>query len=273
MFKGLKMENQKKCTLKERRQVARILAARDNESRACERHLNIAANMTDAEIIQFLNDEERKMGADVVEVLNPESVEEIKPGTAAPGYYDLFDSLIASYMAANSWDGEKISPLQWAACCMSVGRFVRSRSLFRKEQVNCIATNNINELNIDEIAQAGAAYLELCFKYNKTPLICDFCEVVAITRAAFYNLKDSNRLTPGGVDIYKTIEQQQADGLRRIAIDGKRSPVGAIFLLKADHGLVEATKVQHEYIKNDGSAAKLPFFSSDPLEIEENNAK
>ena len=74
------------------------------------------------------------------------------------------------------------------------------------------------------------------------------------------------------MELNKTLEKIQADGLRRKVLNGKESPIGAIFLLKADHGLVEATKVQHEYIKQDNNSNNLPVFASDPLEIEENNA-
>ena len=265
------MEEKKRyCTIKERRAVARILAARDNEVRACDRHIQAVGNMSDAEILKFLDNEEKKAAA--VEVLTQENVEEITPGGAAPDYYNLFGGLVSSYMAANNWDGEKISPLQWAACCMTVGRFVRSRSMFRVEQTNCITSNNMHQLDIKEITRAAGAYLQLCFEYNKTPLICDFCEFVAITKQAFYSFKEKS-VTSGGIDLYKMIEDKQADGLRRVVIDGKRSPIGPMFLLKADHGLIEATKVQHEYIKTGENVAALPDFGSYAALTDENGEK
>lgn len=262
----------RKCTLKERRAVSRILAARDNCSRALDKHIQAVGNMSDAEILQFL-DNEAAAAADAVEVLQPGSVEEITPGGAPDDLFNLFDNLITSYMAANNWDGEKISPLQWAACCLSVGRFVRSRSMFRTEQINSIISNNINQLDINALTAAAGAWLELCYKYNKVPLICDFCEFVAISKQAFYNLKDGSSVTPGGLDLFKKIESLQADGLRRRVINPKESPIGAIFLLKADHGLVESQKVTHEYIKNDGSAAALPVFGQNMEEIPEKPIK
>lgn len=263
-------EKRRYCTIKERRAVARILAARDNESRACDRHIQAVGNMSDSEILQFLDMEEKKAAA--VEVLTHDKVEEITPGGAVPDYYELFSGLVSSYMVSNNWDGEKISPLQWAACCMTVGRFVRSRSMFRVEQTNCVAINNIKQLDIQEITRAAGAYLQLCFEYNKTPLICDFCEFVGITKQAFYNLKDKE-LTPGCIDLYKMIEEKQADGLRRVVIDGRRSPVGPMFLLKADHGLIEATKVQHEYIKTVENVGSLPDFGSFAALPDENGEK
>jgi hypothetical protein len=75
------------------------------------------------------------------------------------------------------------------------------------------------------------------------------------------------------VELFKKIEQLQADGLRRRVINPKESPIGAIFLLKADHGLQETQKVTHEYIKNDGSAAALPVFGQNTEEIPEKPIK
>ena len=264
------MDITRKCTLKERRAVARILAARDNCSRALEKHINAVGAMSDIEVLNFL-DSEAAAAADAVEVLTPGSVEEITPGAVPDDLYNMFDGLVSSYMAANNWDGEKISPLQWAACCLSVGRFVRSRSLFRVEEKNCIISNNIKELDINGLTRAAGAWLELCYKYNKTPLICDFCEFVAISKQAFYNLKDADWVTSGSIDLFKRIEAIQADGLRRRVLNPKESPIGAIFLLKADHGLVEAQKIQHEYIKSSETAAALPVFGSDAPGLPEND--
>lgn len=265
-------EIKRKCTIKERRAAARILAARDNCSRALDKHIQAVGAMSDLEVLNFL-DNETAAAADAVEVLTPGSVEEITPGGGPDDLYSLFDGLVSSYMAANNWDAEKISPLQWAACCLSVGRFVRSRSLFRFEQTNCIMSNNIKALDVNALARAAGAWLELCYKFNKTPLICDYCEFVGISKQAFYNLKDADGVTPESVDLFKMIEQKQADGLRRRVLNPKESPIGAIFLLKADHGLVEASKVQHEYIKSSETAAALPVFGSFDAITDENSEK
>ena len=69
------------------------------------------------------------------------------------------------------------------------------------------------------------------------------------------------------------IEEKQADGLRRVVIDGRRSPVGPMFLLKADHGLIEATKVQHEYIKTVENVGSLPDFGNYAALTDENGKK
>ena len=67
------------------------------------------------------------------------------------------------------------------------------------------------------------------------------------------------------------LEESQADGLRRRVLNPKESPIGAIFLLKADHGLVEAQKIQHEYIKTSETAAALPIFGADAPGLPEND--
>ena len=257
----------RKCTLKERRAAARILAARDNVSRALQRHIEAVGAMSDEEVLAFLDKEEEAAAVEVVQA------EEIRPGSVPEDLYNLFDNLVTNYINANGWEGEKISPLQWGACCLSAGRFVRSRNMFRKEQSNCILTNNIKELDLDGITRAGAAWLELCFKYNKVPLICDFCEFVSISKQAFYNLRDGDGVTSRGLDLFKRIEGLQADGLRRRVIDPKGSPIGPMFLLKADHGLVEATKVQHEYIKSNETAAALPVWDESGTLLTQNPIK
>lgn len=263
IFPGFYMDV-KKCTLKERKQAARILSAREGaEKQITKTAAEIVGSMSDVEIIKFL-DENAKTAADAVEILTPENVEEIKPGAASEDLYSLCKNLVDSYITANGWDAEKITPLQWGACCLAVGRFFRSRSLLRgvPEDPNTNKgikeINATNGLNTEALTAAAGAWLELCFKYNKTPLICDFCEFVAINKQSFYNLGES--VTPGRIDLYKRIKEIEADGLRRRVLDPKSPPIGAMFLLKADHGLVEATKVQHEYIKTEKTAAALPVW-------------
>ena len=65
-------------------------------------------------------------------------------------------------------------------------------------------------------------------------------------------------VTPGSIELHKRLIEIQANGLRQRVINPKESPIGAIFLLKADHGLVEASRVQHEYIKPSENIQSLP---------------
>lgn len=271
----MEYEIREKCTIKKRREVARILAAREGLDRLNDKIIHQVGDMSDDEILNFLHNE---TPAPSVEALPAGSVDEIRPGDADENdIYNICSDLVKQYIDSNGWDGEKISPLQWAACCLAVGRFARSRSLFRGVPENENTHNGIKEinaqkgLNIDAITAGAGAWLELCYKYNKAPLICDFCEFVAINKQTFYNMRDG--VTSPRVELFKRIEQIEADGLRRRVIDPKGSPIGPMFLLKADHGLIEATKVTHEYIKNDGSAAALPVFGSNLEEISEKPIK
>ena len=81
--------------------------------------------------------------------------------------------------------------------------------------------------------------------------------------------KNAGDLSSGGSDLYKILDSINADGLRKRVINSKESPIGAIFLLKADHGLIEAQKVTVEHVKTDASGAALPVFGADPVEIPE----
>jgi hypothetical protein len=254
-----KMDKKIKCTIKQRQEVARILAARDGVSRITPRHAETVGAMSDKEIIQFLDNN--------AELVQPLEVEEIRPDdVAGADLFPLCESLVNNYIVSNGWEPEKITPLQWAACCMSVGRWFKARSAFRgvpeNENTNkgIKEYNAINGLNIDALTQAAGVWLELCYKFNKAPLLCDFCEFVGINKQTFYNLRDG--VTAERIALFKKIEEIQADGLRRRVLNPKESPIGAIFLLKADHGLIEAQKVTHEYIKTGETAESLPDFGN-----------
>lgn len=260
----------KKCTLKERKQAARILAGRQGLEKLNDEIIQTVGNMSDAEILQFLDEDTQKAAA-AVEVLQPGSVEEIQPGGGSD-YELIYNNLIDianNYILSNGWDAEKISPLQWGAVCMACGRFARSRSWFRGTPENENTHNGIKEINaqkgIDAAAVAGAVpvWLELCSKYNKAPLKSDFMHFCGIAFDWLYDYRSGDGVTSERDKLLQKLDKIQADGLRQRVINPKESPIGAIFLLKADHGLIESQKVTHEYIKNDGSAAALPVFGAD----------
>ena len=269
-----------KCTIKERKQAARILAARDGLTKINDEIIQRVGSMSDADIINFL-DAEIKPAADAVEVLQPGSVEEITPG-GGPDYEKIYNTLVDivnNYIISNNWDVEKISPLQWGACCMAAGRFARSRSLFRGVPINENTNKGIKEvnaikgINIDAVAGALPVWLELCNRYNKPPLKCDFLAFCGLDFQWLYDYRTPEGVNSPRDELLKTLDRIQADGLRKRVLNPKESPIGAIFLLKADHGLVEASKVQHEYIKSSETAAALPVFGSFDAITDENSEK
>ena len=262
-------EIKRKCTIKERKQAARILAARENLLKINDDILQRVGSMSDNEVLNFLDNEASAAAA----VLDPLEVEEIKPGTGADleAIYKNLVDVVNNYIVSNNWDVEKISPLQWAACCLAAGRFANSRSFFRGIPENENTNNGIkqynasNGVNVAAVAGALPVWLELCAKCNKTPLKSDFLAFVGLSFDWLYNYKGVG-VTSERDEILKILETIQADGLRKKVINPKESPIGAIFLLKADHGLVEAQRVQHEYLKPDASGAALPVFGSyDPI--------
>ena len=258
------MENKKRCTLKDRKAAARIISARAGAyDRMTPEALAAVGNMSDAEVLAFLDQELTP------EKLDGATVEEIKPGkktlpTDPEELADVVGGLVDAYMLKNNWEAEKISPMQWASCCLMVGRFFSARSAFRGAEINPDTRKGIREINaaagvdVDALAAVVPLWLDLCLKYNKTPLLSDFMYFSGVSVQWLYSVQEVN---PKRVELKKKLEQIQADGLRKRTLDTKASPVGAIFLLKADHGLVEATKTIHEYEKPAGSAAALPVFA------------
>lgn len=279
IFQGV-LYMKKYCTIKERKQAARILAAREGLEKINDDIIQRVGSMSDADIIKFLDDN-IKPAAAAVEVLQPGSVEEITPGSGSDYtiIYNALVDVVNNYIVSNNWDGEKITPLQWASCCMAAGRFARSRSFFRGIPENENVNKGIRELNaangLDMPAIAGAlpVWLELCTKYNKSPLKCDFLAFCGLDFQLLYDKRRPDELTSTRTDLIKMLDGIQADGLRRVVIDGKRSPIGPMFLLKADHGLVEAQKMTIEHVKTDASGAALPVFGADPVQIDENGLK
>ena len=253
----------KRITIKDRQRVARVLAARQGLTHLNDEIISTVGNMSDLDILNFLSNEIAPP-ADLVENITA-AADEIRPGdvTRDPDLYKIASDIIDNFVTSNNWDVEKISPLQWAACCMSCGRFFRSRSWFRLNNENQIACNKDYEIDAAAVAAALPVWLSLCYKFNKTPLICDFCEFCGITKQWLYKT-DSAGVTSERVVLAQKLSEIQADGLRRRVINPRENPVGAMFLLKADHGLVEASKVQHEYIKTDNNAASLPVFDDLP---------
>ena len=263
-------EIKRKCTLRERKQAARILAARDGLNKLNDEIIKKVGDMSDADILTFL-DNETKTAAAAVEVLQPGSVEEIKPagGGDYENIYNLLVDVANNYILSNNWDAEKISPLQWGSVCLTVGIFARSRSFFRgSDNVKNFYGNKDKSINAAAVAGAVPVWLSLCYKYNKAPLICNFCDFCGISQEWLFAGVNSEC-----IQLYKTLTQIQADGLRQRVINPKESPIGAIFLLKADHGLCEASTVRHEYIKTTDSAEALPVFGASDALPDKNGGK
>lgn len=256
-----------KITVKERKRAADLLAIKAGRTRRNSDDVSAAAAMSEDAIKELLKCDDITPAAAL-------QVDEIKPGAldASGDLFALSEDLIKNICDKYDLSAD-MSPLQWSFVCSRVGSWFRSRSAFRQEQKNCIASNNMQEFNIDALAAALPVWVDLCSLYNKIPFKTDFCAFVGMSHGALYKQKNNGVLTSGGVDLFKMLDDLNADGLRKKAVNPKESPIGAIFLLKADHGLVEAQKIQHEYIKTDASGAALPVFGADPVQIDENGIK
>ena len=256
-------EKKRKCTLKERRQAAQLLAARENSPKIEQKHLEAVGAMSDLEVLNFL-DSELLPAMDPGQNKDALQVEEIKPGAGGVVSSDdirqAAKNTIQNYLMNSNLDAATISPLQWSACCLACGRFFNHLSLFREEQKNSFISNNMNAVNYNAIAAAVPAWLELCIYYNKAPLISDFCYFCGVSKQWFYAVCEG--LTPGGIDLAKLLHQIQEDGLNSRILNSKESPIGAMFLQKCINGYSETQTIKHEYITGSGSASALPVFAS-----------
>lgn len=193
--------------------------------------------------------------------LDAAAVEELRPDGAPLSGSDLYnaaENIINNYIIANNWDDKKITPTQWAACMLACGRAFRSG--FRVEQVNSIARNNIKQIDAQAVADAVPVWLEICYKYDKTPLISCFCYFVSVSDEWLY--KGLRGVTSGGVSVLALLKKTQENGLNYRILDDKKNSYGPIFLQKAINGYSETSIIKHETIKGADGSANLPDFGS-----------
>ena len=96
----------KYCTLKERKEAARILAAREGLEKMNDDIIQRVGSMSDSEVLNFLDDN-IKAAADAVEVLQPGSVDELTPAADPDLLYNALVDIVNNYIISNNWDAEK----------------------------------------------------------------------------------------------------------------------------------------------------------------------
>lgn len=260
------MEKEKKATIKQRRAAADLIAIKAGRASRSAADLEKAANMSDADILQLLDENTPRA---VV-------VDEIRPNDGAAVPADAFGyclNLVNEFCNNFEIDKKTMTPLQWGACCSYIGRGFSSRSAFRIESSNFIKGSN-KKIDAQAVADLLPVWADLCGILNKVPLVHDFANFCGLSWAWVYTLENNSQgVTPADVDLYKKLQTICRGGLDSRLIDGKAAPVGAIFYAKAKQGYKETQTVQHEYINGGGSVAALPDFGSFrnlPTEKDEN---
>ena len=237
------------ATLKERRQVADLLAIKDGSETRQPQHIEAAANMSDQEIKQYLRD-----NAPAVEV------DEIKPGELPADLFGICNGLIIEFCTKFDIDKNNIAPLQWGAACSYVGQWFKSKNMFVTDSPNSIMSN-CKKINASAAAEVLPVWANLCGVYNKVPLQHDFANFCGLSWDWLYRLEhNAQGVTADDINLYKRVREICRGGLDSRLIDGKQAPVGAIFYAKAKEGYQETQTIRHEYGKSDNNAAALPVF-------------
>ena len=237
------------ATLKERRQVADLLAIKDGSETRQPQHIEAAANMSDQEIKQYLKD-----NAPAVEV------DEIKPGELPADLFGICNGLILEFCTKFDIDKNNIAPLQWGAACSYVGRWFESGEYLRINSDKSIMSN-CKKIDANGAARVLPVWVQLCGIYNKVPLAHDFANFCGLSWDWIYRLEhNAQGVTAEDVSLYKRVREICRGGLDSRLIDGKQAPVGAIFYAKAKEGYQETQTIRHEYGKSDNNAAALPVF-------------
>jgi len=256
------MDIKRRCTIKDRKKAAEILACMDHAERITQKQLDAVGLMSDAEVLKFLDDN------------TPQAleVEEIKPGALPDDLFTYCNNLIIEFCDKFNLDPFKLSQLQWGAACSYVGRGFSARSAFRVPSNNFIQGAN-KKIDSSEAARVVPVWRDLCAIYNQVPFCDDFCMFAGLSYQWLMKIEDGAQgVTPADIDLYKEVHKISKKGLNKRLSDPNGQKVGAIFYAKAIEGYQETTTINHTY-ENPKNGYNLPVFGSDPLEIEENSAK
>ena len=240
---------EKHATIKQRRQVADLIAIKEGYSTRQQKHVDAVGLMSDADILNYLADA-TPAGA----------VEEIRPDEMPADMFGHCDGLINDFCERFNLDKYNMSPLQWGACCSYVGRWFSSRSAFRILNDKSGVKNNFNKIDAAAASAMLPIWAQLCGIYNKLPLAHDFANFCGLSWDWIYKIEHASGVTSADINLYKKLRTICRGCLDSRLIDSKAAPAGAIFYAKAKEGYQETQTVRHEYIKDAETAASLPSF-------------
>lgn len=125
---------------------------------------------------------------------------------------------------------------QWRACCMYIGESVfRSSKIIHDIERERTHGGVVYDPGVVEAVMRLWAYL--CGVYSKAPLIGDFAAFCGVSDN-WLNISDTARVgvTPARMRIVQTLHRIQEQGVSALAIDSKRSPIGALAFLNHYYG-------------------------------------
>ncbi len=96
-----------------------------------------------------------------------------------------------------------------------------------------------------EFIEAIEKYYKNCINKAQIPYIEDIALLLGVDEATVWRWSEAKPDFCNAIDRIKLLQKKQ---LKRLAL---KSPYGAIFLLKANHGLIETEKVLHGGIREE----------------------
>lgn len=157
-------------------------------------------------------------------------------------YENDFDMYLHLFCEENNIDDlKKESQSIWNACLYYIYSHVfkgtnqlKSKKLYDNP---LIKTNN-NAYNYELLLNIADIYIyKLCMKYDKEVSVLGFCTLTGIDNGTVYSWgNDRNKLSNGGLSIYKKLMTFNEESLSDKLVTGKQNPVGVIAVLNRRHG-------------------------------------
>lgn len=157
----------------------------------------------------------------------------------------------------------------FAACCMSVGHYIKQNKIVY--DMEAIKINGGRQYKPEMVSALADIWAELCQLYNKPPILYDFASFAGVgydyVKGERYDTKDQRTpLTSSQVSLYKKLKEIQEAGLTRRLADGRQNPTGSIFILKNLHGWRDERSVEHIQGAASVPIGDLPKFNTGAIE-------
>ena len=146
-------------------------------------------------------------------------------------FSQTLQSIIENWTIQNNIDDmSRAAALQWRACCLFVGQYIKQNRFLYDEEKLKIQGGNI-AYKIEKVSQLVDIWEYFCAKYKKTPLAYDFIAFSGVSRQWFFD-NSGKRLSSSGGLIWKKVNEIQAGGLASGIVDGRENPTGKIYFSK-----------------------------------------
>ena len=188
-----------------------------------------------SDILNNADAENRIQGADPVPA--DDSLQNQDGAILPPQFFQTIENIIINWCNDNNIDDmSKAAALQWRACCLYIGQYIKSNNIIVDKERTAREGGRVYSVNA--LLELVDIWEYCCTKYRKIPLATDFIAFSGVSHNYFYGGSGGKVTTAGGV-IWKKVTDIQQGGIASGIVDGRENPTGKIYFSKAVLGWSE----------------------------------